>query len=170
MWPFRIWRWRFEIQQASEKFGLEQAILAAIMERESLGGEALTPPTRLGTGDGGHGRGLFQIDDRSHPAFCADIEKWGNALENAMMGASIFAWGLKKTNGHLPGACAVYNAGWAREKDDINGVRHTVPWIRELYAHTPEPDNLTLDRFTTGNDYVQAVMALYDRFKKIQFT
>jgi hypothetical protein len=40
-------------------------MLAAIMERESGSGVYLSPTGPTGTGDGGHGRGLMQLDDRS---------------------------------------------------------------------------------------------------------
>ena len=166
MWPFRLWRWRFEIQKAADFHGLEPAIIAAVMDRESLGGEALNPPTRLGVGDNGHGRGLMQIDDRAHTAFCESIEVWGNAELNVMKGTEILAWGLKKTQGHLPGAVATYNTGWQRK--DRSGV--VIPWIRELYLSNPTPDILALDRFTTGHNYVDDVMRRYERLKTTQFT
>jgi len=167
MWPFRLWRWRFEIQQAADKYGFEPALIAAIMERESQGGEALTPPTRLGTGDGGHGRGLLQIDDRAHPAFCSNIELWGDALQYVMFGAMVLDWGRKTTGGHIEGAVACYNTGWAREK---NGV--IIPHLRELYASVKPrlPTIEELDRYTTGHDYVKFVMDKFAVYKKIQFT
>ena len=46
-------------------------IIAAILDRESRFGDALTPKGPSGTGDGGHGRGLMQIDDRFHQTFIA---------------------------------------------------------------------------------------------------
>ena len=167
MWPFRLWRWRFEIQQAADFFGFEPGLVAAIIDRESLGGEALTPPTRLGRGDGNHGHGLMQIDDRAHPDFCSDIEKWGNAQLNIMKGTEILKWGFETCGHHIEGAVATYNSGWARVKDGI-----VKPWIRELYQRKkPElPTIDELDVFTTGHDYVSDVMARFERLKKVQFT
>lgn len=167
MWPFRLWRWRFEIQQAADHYRFEPALIAAIMERESQGGEALTPPTRMGTGDHGHGRGLMQIDDRAHAEFCADINKWGDALQNVMFGAGVLKWGMTMTGGHIEGAVACYNTGWARVKDGI-----IIPHLRELYAALAPrwPTIEELDKYTAGHDYVKFVMEKYTHYKKIQFT
>ena len=165
MWPFRLWRWRYEIQQAADFHGFEPALVAAIMDRESLGGEALNPPTRLGVGDFTHGKGLMQIDDRSHAQFCESIETWGNALLNVMKGCEVMSWARGLCKGHLPGIPAIYNAGWARQH---NGV--TTPWIRELYAANPTPEPISLDKYTTGNDYCTDVLSRYERLKKVQFT
>jgi hypothetical protein len=53
-----------ELFLAAGEAGEDVALLCAVMLRESIGGTILTPPGRNGRGDGGHGRGLFQIDDR----------------------------------------------------------------------------------------------------------
>ena len=45
---------------------IDAFILTALIERESGSGVYLTPPGPGGTGDNGHGRGLAQLDDRSH--------------------------------------------------------------------------------------------------------
>ena len=47
--------------EAEQKKGLPRGILLAIASRETH--------CRNVVGDGGHGRGYFQIDDRAHPAF-----------------------------------------------------------------------------------------------------
>ncbi len=55
-----------DIRQAAQEEQLRPQLLAALCLRESLAGWALTPRgTHLGFGDGGHGWGLFQCDDRT---------------------------------------------------------------------------------------------------------
>jgi hypothetical protein len=54
-----------EIASAAERHGLDPKLLAAVAAQETGG-----PDTNAGhniVGDGGHGHGLFQIDDRWHP-------------------------------------------------------------------------------------------------------
>lgn len=64
-----------DIKQAAHEAGIEPAILAAVCLRESLAGWALTPRgTHLGWGDGGHGWGLCQADDRSWKAWILSPE------------------------------------------------------------------------------------------------
>jgi hypothetical protein len=67
--PLRLAQWAVEIHFAAALYRLDPLVLAAIVERESRGGEALSPPGPAGVGDGGHGRGLMQIDDRWHGLF-----------------------------------------------------------------------------------------------------
>lgn len=53
------------ILQVAKETGVDPFILAALGDRESRWGDALSPKGPSGTGDVGHGRGLLQIDDRS---------------------------------------------------------------------------------------------------------
>jgi hypothetical protein len=55
-------------------------LIAAFMEQESGYGVGLRPPGPAGVGDAGHGRGLMQIDDRSHAAFLAKTDSSGRPL------------------------------------------------------------------------------------------
>src|SRR5262245_9985936 len=67
--PSRLSRWAHPIAAASLATGICPFLIAAVMDRESQGGEALSSGEASGTGDNGHGRGLMQIDDRSHKDF-----------------------------------------------------------------------------------------------------
>jgi LysM repeat protein len=58
----RVMRHRDKFVAAGKKFGLPPALLAAIASRESRGGNVLAAD---GTGDGGHGFGIMQVDDRN---------------------------------------------------------------------------------------------------------
>ena len=146
MWPYRIWRWRIELQEASDNTALDISLLAAIMERESRGGDALTPMGPRGTGDGGHGRGLMQIDDRYHQTFCSDIGQWGDSYQNILYGATILRTGIRSL-GSDPKGIAAYNAGVTRvRKSGFEAV----------------PD---LDSLTTGRNYVSDVLNKRDWFE-----
>lgn len=59
-----------------QESGISPVVLWAIMEWESRSGTALDPPGPAGTGDGGHGRGLMQIDDRHHTDWLNSNEWW----------------------------------------------------------------------------------------------
>lgn len=80
-----------EMLIAGREWDVNPFLLAAIMDRESHFGATLSPANDpAGTGDGGHGRGLMQIDDRSHKDFIAS-GKWKDPLENIRYGASVLA-------------------------------------------------------------------------------
>ncbi len=95
-------------------------ILGGLMWRESRGGAALTPQGPAGTGDGGHGRGLCQIDDRSWPDFCAS-EDWKDPAKNIgfaqhlLSSELLYFTSLQKLHSapYTPLQCAIasYNAG-----------------------------------------------------------
>lgn len=70
---------------AAAQYGHRVEVLAGILMRESRGGEALDS---MLLGDGGHGHGLMQIDDRSFPAFCQS-EDWRDPDKNITFGASV---------------------------------------------------------------------------------
>jgi soluble lytic murein transglycosylase-like protein len=53
------------ILQVAKDTGIDPFLIAALGDRESRWGNALSPRGPWGTGDAGHGRGLLQIDDRS---------------------------------------------------------------------------------------------------------
>jgi hypothetical protein len=127
--------------------------MAAIVDRESRGGDALTPPIPLGTGDGGHGKGLAQIDDRAHHRFTvatfddARTHLWTDPTFNVLYGARLLSTGHKISKS-WPVAIAAYNAGLLKA-------------MRILKARV-DPGEIaliaSLDRITTGGDYVSDVL------------
>ena len=82
--------------QTGIKFGLPPALLGAIASRESRGGNALDS---TGHGDGGHGFGIMQIDDRS---WNADKSEGPKGLAHIDQAAAILAFKLETTE-HTPG-------------------------------------------------------------------
>ncbi len=103
-------------QAAAKKYRLDVALLMAICMRESLGGAALTPPGPEGTGDGGHGRGLMQIDDRHHAPFIARLEVdgkplWQKAEHNIAYGALVLRQAMDAFPGEEGLGVIAYNRG-----------------------------------------------------------
>ena len=71
-------------------WGHRTEVLAGIMCRETRGGTSplLDVQGPAGRGDGGHGHGLMQIDDRSFPDFCRSVQ-WSDARLNIDFGARV---------------------------------------------------------------------------------
>ncbi len=94
------------ITTAARNHGLDPALLAAVAAQETGG-----PDSNRGhnvVGDGGHGHGLFQIDDRYH-AFARTAGAM-DPNENADYAASMLQ-GLIQRYGSVHRALSAYNAG-----------------------------------------------------------
>jgi soluble lytic murein transglycosylase-like protein len=96
-----------QIASAASKFGLDPRLLAAVAAQETGG-----PGSNAGrnvVGDGGHGHGLFQIDDRFHgfARTAAAMDPQANADYAARMIAGL----LKQYGGDVHKALSAYNAG-----------------------------------------------------------
>jgi len=149
--PSRILRYERELKCAAELYDLDWIALAAIMERESGGGEMLTPRGPSGTGDGGHGRGLMQIDDRWHPLFIAS-GLWRAPEFNVVYAARLLRDNLKALSGDYSAAVSAYNAG-------LGTIR------RVIAEHAQHGGNLTeqMDAVTTRR-YCSGVTAIMIQF------
>ena len=77
--------------EAEQKKGLPRGILLAISSRETH--------CRNVVGDGGHGRGYFQIDDRAHPAFLRKHGAFGPGGVPPTREAALYAAQLLLDNG-----------------------------------------------------------------------
>jgi hypothetical protein len=137
--PYRVGRWAPQIARATLQTHPPQVtpkqwayMLGAIIDRESKGGDALSPPSSGGVGDGGHGRGLMQIDDRYHQF--ARTGAWADAAANILYGAALLRSLYGQTSGDVQRAVAAYNAKAA------------------LTAQVP-------DSVTTGRNYATDVLA-----------
>src|SRR5262249_20770012 len=101
--------------QAEKRHKLPAGLLLAIASRETNMKDVV--------GDGGHGRGLFQIDDRSHSDFLAKQGAAGAGGKPPIAAATDYAAGLLASNlgfgqgNGVPAAqlikfaCSAYNAG-----------------------------------------------------------
>jgi hypothetical protein len=96
-----------QIESAARSHGLDPRLLAAVAAQETGG-----PDTNAGhniVGDGGHGRGLFQIDDRWHP-----FASSGAAMDpskNADYAAGMLSGLLSRYGGNVHEALSAYNSG-----------------------------------------------------------
>ena len=96
-----------QIAAAAQANGLDPKLLAAVAAQETGG-----PDSNAGAnivGDGGHGRGLFQIDDRWH-AFAATPAAMDPAKNAAYAGRMIRGL-LDRNGGDVHAALSAYNAG-----------------------------------------------------------
>jgi soluble lytic murein transglycosylase-like protein len=107
-----------EITNAAAKYGLDPKLLAAVAAQETGGPGA--NGGRNEVGDGGHGRGVFQIDDRWH-----DFAKTSAAMDpaqNADYAAGMLSGLLKRYNGNVREALSAYNSG------DPHGAGTSTTW------------------------------------------
>lgn len=99
-----------EIAGAARRHGVDPTLLAAVAAQETGG-----PDTNAGhniVGDGGHGHGLFQIDDRWHPF--ASSRAAMNPAENADYAAGMLSGLLNQYGGNVREALSAYNTGSPR--------------------------------------------------------
>ncbi|MDP9018848.1 MAG: transglycosylase SLT domain-containing protein [Candidatus Eremiobacteraeota bacterium] len=96
-----------EIAAAAERHGLDPRLLAAVAAQETGGPGSNSGRNILG--DGGHGHGVFQIDDRWH-AFARSAAAM-NPAKNAEYAATMISGLLKQYGGNIHKALSAYNAG-----------------------------------------------------------
>jgi soluble lytic murein transglycosylase-like protein len=167
MLPGRARIWLAFVEESAKRHGLDPLFVLAIMDHESLCGYTLQPMGPEGVGDGGHGRGLMQIDDRFHHSFIAQTDADGTPLWKKPAAnieyACEFLGKLSRSipfPAGIPGAreaclAAAYNAG-------LRGVCRVLSSLEEdsdfaaLVAR--------LDSITTHKDYVADVTERKRRF------
>lgn len=121
-----------QIEAAARRHGLDPRLLAAVAAQET-GGPGSNSGRNI-VGDGGHGRGLFQIDDRWH-AFARS----GAALDparNAEYAAGLLA-GLVKRYGSVHQALSAYNVGNPRATGTLTtwGDGRTLGYADSVMRH-----------------------------------
>lgn len=104
-----------QIAQAAAKYNLDPSLLAAVAAQETGG-----PGSNAGrniVGDGGHGHGVFQIDDRFHTfaRTAAAMDPQANADYAAHMISGL----LKQYGGDVHKALSAYNAGSADARGTV---------------------------------------------------
>lgn len=150
--PPRLQTWLPQFLAAESCFQVPAGLLAAICDRESRGGDLLKPTGPGGVGDGGHGRGLMQIDDRHHgfvhALFDDGLSLWKDPTFNIMYGARLLArnYGLTKT---WILTVASYNAR-------LSSVTRAAATVLD---DSDEALIAAVDKCTTGGDYVAWVFA-----------
>lgn len=127
-----------EISAASQKYNIPPEIIAGVISRETNGRNII--------GDGGHGHGLMQIDDRFHGSFLRSHQNGLDPASNIDYGTSLLRNNLDHFNGDYRKALAAYNAG-------IGGVERAV-------RNGRSPDSAT-----TGGDYSADVLRRAEGFK-----
>lgn len=96
-----------QIAGAAAKYGLDPRLLAAVAAQETGG-----PGSNSGhnvVGDGGHGRGIFQIDDRWHSF--AQTAAAMNPAKNADYAAKMLSGLITQNGGDVHKALSAYNSG-----------------------------------------------------------
>jgi spore coat assembly protein SafA len=115
-----------EIMASSQKYNVPPEIITAVISRETNGRNII--------GDGGHGHGLMQIDDRYHGSFLRNNHNGLDPATNIDYGTSIIRDNLNRYNGDFRKALAAYNAGQGNvDRAVANG--------------------LSPDAYTTGRNY-----------------
>jgi hypothetical protein len=113
------------LNAACEKYGVPPQVAKAVAYQES----GWNP--KASSFDGGHGKGIMQIDDRSH-----DFARTGNVWnpgENIDYGVRLLAQNYQKSGGDWHSAIRHYNgAGPAAEKyaGKVMGLAQQEPWQR----------------------------------------
>ena len=130
------------IASAAARHHLNPALLAAVAAQETGGPGA--DSGRNVVGDGGHGRGLFQIDDRWH-AFARTSAAMDPA-RNADYAAGLLADDLRRSGGDVRAALEAYNGGGAGYANSV--LRHYDRIARLAGASAPRDGTAT----TPGKD------------------
>jgi hypothetical protein len=96
-----------QITAAAQRNGLDPTLLAAVAAQET-GGPGANSGANI-VGDGGHGHGVFQIDDRYH-AFASTAAAMDPG-QNADYAAGMLSGLLQTYGGNVHAALSAYNAG-----------------------------------------------------------
>jgi len=99
-----------QIAAAAQRHHLDPRLLAAVAAQETGGPQS--DSGRNIVGDGGHGHGIFQIDDRWHPF--AQTPAAMDPGANAEYAARMLSGFVKHNRGDVHAALSCYNAGSAK--------------------------------------------------------
>ena len=141
--------------EAERRASLPRALLLAVASRETDMNDVV--------GDGGHGRGLFQIDDRSHPAFLREHGAASAGGRPPVRDAARYAAQLVRDNleyakrkgvpeaERLKFALSAYNAGPGQRPRGLAGGRLGRAHDRRgLRPRRPSPASTTSGRSSTA--------------------
>jgi hypothetical protein len=147
----RAQNWDRAMAAAERDKELPAGILFAIASQET--------DTNDVVGDGGHGRGLFQIDDRSHADFLGRNGAGGAGRKPPVAAAAAYAAGLLR---------------WNFDFGVTNGVKKVDRTKFMLSAYNAGAGGALAgyrdgdsDKRTTGGDYAKSVLARYAVFQDL---
>jgi len=125
-----------QIVSAAESHGLDPTLLAAVAAQET-GGPGQNGGANV-VGDGGHGHGLFQIDDRWH-AFAGTPQAM-DPQSNANYAAGMLSGLLSRYGGNVREALSAYNAGSpsASGTPTTWGDGQTLSYADSVFRHEAE--------------------------------
>lgn len=165
------------ILQVSREQGVDPFLIFALGDRETNWGSSIGGPA--GTGDGGHGRGLMQIDDRSFAAWLK-ANDWTDPYTNISKGVEILKGNIsffsKKssvaslTNGtlvYLGPSPAAKRGVTVGNYPDLRPLTGMPLWDAAVAAYNTGAGNvlrnlaagLPAEFTTTGGDYTSDVVA-----------
>ncbi|MBD5634742.1 MAG: transglycosylase SLT domain-containing protein [Candidatus Eremiobacteraeota bacterium] len=145
-------RYGAEITAAALGHGLDPKLLAAVAAQET-GGPGSDSGSNI-VGDGGHGHGLFQIDDRTW-AFASSAAAMDPAA-NADAAAGILRDDLDRYGGNVRAALSAYNSGspagsgTATTWTDGRTLGYADSVLRHYAALGGDPAQLLADNRTTA--------------------
>ncbi len=138
--------WLAFFDEAASQFNWPVALLLAIASRESNIQNIL--------GDGGHGRGIMQIDDRSFPDF-ANSGRWRDPRQNILMGARVLSGKRRFLTQNGVGGALLTRASVAAYNSGEGNVRRA---IRR---------GLDVDTFTAHRNYSADVLGRAEVFAEL---
>jgi hypothetical protein len=147
----RTKRWDRAMAAAETEKALPVGLLLAVASQETDMNDVV--------GDGGHGRGLFQIDDRSHTDFLTEQGASGPGGKPPVKAAAKYAAALLRGNLDFGVAKGVKKAD--RTKFMLSAYNAGAGGA--LAGHA-EGDS---DKRTTGGDYGKSVLARYAVFQEL---
>nr|XP_056718140.1 uncharacterized protein LOC130488489 [Euleptes europaea] len=136
-------KYKAKILDVSKKTGIEAAVIAGIISRESHAGAVL----KNGWGDGGNGFGLMQVDKRFHKL----IGTWDSA-DHMTQGTQILC-------GMINGVAKKFPR-WTKAQQLKGGISAYNAGLRNVQTYDG------MDVGTTGNDYANDVAARAQFYKR----
>ncbi|XP_016887901.1 lysozyme g-like isoform X1 [Cynoglossus semilaevis] len=141
----RMERYKAIIKEVGRKYGVEPALIAAIISRESRAGNCLSG----GYGDGGNAFGLMQVDINPRGGGHTARGEW-NSKEHIEQGTEILVHFIKTISAKFP---------WSQEQKLKGG-------IAAYNAGDQRVTSTNVDEYTTGGDYSNDVIARAQWYKR----
>ena len=113
--------WLTFFEDAANKYAVDIAVLIAIASRETNCNPTYAYCHKFG--DNGHGRGLMQIDDRSHKRFLAKHDGKPQPEPSIIYATNLLRANLNRYAGNYNKAVAAYNTGPRNVDNSIKNGR-----------------------------------------------